>query len=247
MKLLVVVCLCLVACVVAQNYNDRWPDAFTSFWRQYITEDPNQIPPYKDGKPAGPVKIYFGTTWYDYTGTTKKQLQTFPSAAFAGAGCPYDDYIICNTLNINGSVWSWTIDGPNAYNCCAEDPVWVLPPDFALRAYYQGEIDIENHTANWYGVPKENPDHNYAYFQDKKTAAGTNFPAGHWGPHPFNKPGWRWQNYLFFDVNKPPAEVFELPSFCINAPPCPNTNNGTLKAKVNHVEHEKKVQANLSP
>jgi hypothetical protein len=45
------------------------------------------------------------------------------------------------------------------------------------------QVTIDNHVSNWYGVAKQDGvgPFGYAYFQDKKTSEGTNFPGAHWG------------------------------------------------------------------
>ncbi len=100
----------------------------------------------------------------------------------------------------------------------------MLPPDFVHRpgVNYEGIVPVAGRPASWYSVAKQDGvgPFGYLFFQDQVTGANTSFPAGHFGHNLFGLPGWRWQNYLYFDVSKPPQEVFEIPSACLNAQAC---------------------------
>mmetsp|Transcript_16822 Transcript_16822/g.25127 ORF Transcript_16822/g.25127 Transcript_16822/m.25127 type:complete len:269 (+) Transcript_16822:27-833(+) len=205
---------------------DQWPFVFTSFWQQFITYDDEDRPPYAAGHPKE-YDVYYGNTWYDWSGY--RQFQTFTSGAFSGLGCAYSKNTTCAMLNIGSTAWSWMLEGEQnpAGPCCVEQNVAVLPPNFidGLTKKPNSKIlspfpwDKQQEEASW----NETPDglFGYGYYTNVTLSDGIHAkPAGHYGHNFFGIPGWRWQTYLYFDLSSPDPSVFELPPFCEDAPPC---------------------------
>eukprot|EP01126_Amoeba_proteus_P027875 TRINITY_DN2758_c0_g1_i3.p1 TRINITY_DN2758_c0_g1~~TRINITY_DN2758_c0_g1_i3.p1 ORF type:complete len:238 (-),score=16.11 TRINITY_DN2758_c0_g1_i3:80-793(-) len=217
-------------------FNPQWPKQFTSFWTTYFIPDAdNPRVPYSNLPNGTGVKQYYGNTFYDYTQPTKRMFQMFPSMAFSGFGCPYDETRICGVLNIDQVAYAWLLDDPST--CCIEARVWVLPPNFPTRGTRLPDQDFMGQRCAWWEVIiPDNVHVGTGFSYEKNTTAGTSWGIAHYGHHP-SLPFYRLMVYHHWDTSQPDQSVFEIPPPCLNATDCkPAVIPRSLQESLNRIK-----------
>lgn len=167
--------------------------------------------------PFVPVKPYTqgtGSTFYDWDRHSMLEV--------------YDDFCVpifeqgnnwrCHFLNINGTSYLVSWDGPLSPCCVFAEDFNPPSPDFlnAAKVPFNKTTSLEGRDVNWWVLDGDDPAEPFGYgFVADKHAVGT--PAGFWFR---SDNGYASQIFYDVDVSRPDPRTWDLPSACVNAPSC---------------------------